>query len=144
MKSFLSFCLVLVFSLLLNNTVKAQPSSQNVVIMTNFERTFPDDGSRRELDSLAQINIDNMFKNNEYVVSYKIVSHYWGHDSRDFIEILELKNFSDIPKAYAKANDLMMKAMPDKSERDNFYKAYNKYFTGKHSDEIYSEVTSND
>jgi hypothetical protein len=40
-----------------------------------------------------------------------------------------------------KNNELFMEAWSTKEARDAFNKAYNKYFTGNHSDEIYQEVT---
>jgi hypothetical protein len=125
-----------------NSSAYAQESQNNVVVMTNFERAFPDEGSGRELDSLAQVMMDNSYKNNPYVISYGVVRHFWGHDSRDFIQMITVKSFEDINKAEAEGNKEFMKAMPDKADRQAFSKAYSKYFTGKHSDEIYSQVVS--
>ncbi len=125
-----------------NSPAFAQEAQNNVVIMTNFERAFPDNGSASELDSLAQIVMDNSYKNNPYVLSYGVVRHFWGHDSRDFIQMITVKSFEDINKAEDEGNKEFMKAMPDKADRQAFSKAYSKYFTGKHSDEIYSQVAS--
>lgn len=122
------------------NYMLAQSRDGNVFIITNFERAFPENGSMNELDSLHQIMMDASYKGNQYVVSYKTMSHWWGHDNRDFIQIIEVKSWDDVAKAYDKSNELMMKAMPNKADRDKFSKAYDKYFTGKHSDEIYREV----
>ncbi len=124
----------------LNSSVSAQPAQGNVVVMTNFERAFPVDGSANELDSLSQVYSDILYKDNPYVVSYKTIRHWWGHDNRDFLQMIEVKSFEDVEKANEKADELFMKAMPNKADRDKFNKALNKYFTGKHSDEIYREV----
>ncbi|HSW54889.1 MAG TPA: hypothetical protein VLH59_07355, partial [Ignavibacteriaceae bacterium] len=59
----------------------------------------------------------------------------------DVIEITEVKTWEDIPIAMEKNNELFMAAWSTKEARDAFNKAYDKYFTGKHSDEIYQEVT---
>jgi len=118
----------------------AQEAQGNVFVITNLERAFPDDGSARELDSLTQISMDNSYKNNPYVVSYKIVRHWWGHNNRDFVRIIEVKNWDDVEKAFEEVGNQFRKAMPDKADREAFGKAYSKYFTGKHSDEIYQEV----
>ena len=138
---FVLFLMLLCF--IAGNSLFAQEAQGNVFVMTNFERAFPEEGSARELDSLSTLYMDALYKNNEYVVSYKAVRHWWGHDNRDFIQIVEVKSWDDITKAYEKSNELFMKAMPDKSDRDKFNKAFNKYFTGKHSDEIYREVVFN-
>ncbi|HSW54887.1 MAG TPA: hypothetical protein VLH59_07345 [Ignavibacteriaceae bacterium] len=53
----------------------------------------------------------------------------------------EIKSWEDIPIAMEKNNELFMEARSAEEARDAFNKAYNKYFTGKHSDEIYQEVT---
>jgi len=121
-------------------SIQAQEVRGNVFVVTNFERAFPENVSDNELDSLAQIFMDNNYKNNEYVVSYKAIRHFWGHDNKDFIQIVEVKSWEDVIKASEKATELFEKAMPDKADRDKFNKAFNKYFSGKHSDEIYREV----
>jgi hypothetical protein len=119
-------------------------SKGNVVVMTNFERAFPENGSARELDSLATLYIDKTYgSENEYVVSSKAVRHWWGHNNRDFVAIMEVKSWDDINKAEQRSNELFEKYWPTKESRDAFNKAYNKYFTGKHSDEIYREVVFN-
>jgi hypothetical protein len=128
----------------MNSSLMAQNAQGNVFVVTNFERAFPDNGSARELDSLTTLYIDKCFgADNEYVVSCKVLRHWWGHDNRDFIQIVEVKNWDDVVKANEKANDLFMKAWPTKEDRKKFNDANNKYFTGKHSDEIYNEVVFN-
>ncbi len=127
----------------MSNSLFAQAAQGHVFIMTNYQRAYPDNGSARELDSLASLVGDKIFgSENELVVSHKIVRHFWGNDSRDFIEIIELKSFDDIDKAFEKSNELFKKTWATKEARDALNKAYNKYFTGKHSDEIYSEVVA--
>jgi len=128
----------------MSSSLMAQNAQGNVFVVTNFERAFPDNGSARELDSLTTLYIDKCFgADNEYVVSCKVLRHWWGHDNRDFIQIVEVKNWDDVVKANEKANDLFMKAWPTKEDRKKFNDENNKYFTGKHSDEIYNEVVFN-
>ena len=144
MKSLFAILFMFIVFISMNNTVMAQEAQGNVFVMTNFERAFPEEGSARELDSLATIYMDKIYgSDNEYVVSHKAVRHWWGHNNRDFIGIIEVKTWDDITKAEQRANELFEKAWPTKEARDEFNKAYNKYFTGKHSDEIYREVVFN-
>ena len=144
MKSLLAILFLFVFIVSMNSSLMAQNAQGNVFVVTNFERAFPDNGSARELDSLTTLYIDKCFgADNEYVVSCKVLRHWWGHDNRDFIQIVEVKNWDDVVKANEKANDLFMKAWPTKEDRKKFNDANNKYFTGKHSDEIYNEVVFN-
>lgn len=143
MKSLFVISFLFVAFAAMNNTLMAQSAQGNIFVVTNFERAFPDDGSARELDSLAALVTDKTFgSDNEYVVSCKIIRHWWGHDNRDFIQITEVKSWEDVTKANQRSNELFMAAWPTKEEREAFNNAYGKYFTGKHSDEIYSEVVA--
>lgn len=140
MKQLLFLGLLFTFVLILSGSTRAQEAEGHVFVITNLERAFPENGSARELDSLAQVFMDRAYKNNPYIVSYKIVRHWWGHNNRDFVRIIEVKSWDDVPKAFDEVGNQIRKAVPDKTDREAFNKAYNKYFTGKHSDEIYQEV----
>jgi hypothetical protein len=140
MKILVGSFLVLVFVVSFEANVFAQQSQGNAFVMTNHERAFPENGSMAEFDSLTNLFNTKVWDKNPYVVSHKTVRHWWGHDNRDVLEITEVKTWEDIPKAMAKNNELFMEAWSKKEARDKFTKAYDKYFTGKHSDEIYQEV----
>jgi hypothetical protein len=144
MKLQMSVFFLFLFGFIVAKPALAQEAEGNVFVMTNFERAFPDDGSARQLDSLSTLYMDKVYgSDNEFVVSHKAVRHWWGHNNRDFIAIIEVKSWDDVTKAYQKSNELFEKAWPTKEARDEFNKAYSKYFTGKHSDEIYREVVFN-
>ena len=125
------------------NDILAQSPQGNAVLMSNYERAFPLDGSTSEFDSLTHQFQTKVWDKNPLVISHKTVRHWWGHDNRDVIEITVIKTWEDIPKAMQKNNELFMAAWSTKEARESFDKAYNKYFTGKHSDEIYQEVNYN-
>lgn len=124
------------------NEMLAQAPQGNAVLMSNYERAFPVDGSMAEFDSLTHQFQTKVWDKNPLVVSHKTVRHWWGNDNRDVIEITVIKSWEDIPKAMQKNNELFMQAWSTEEARESFDKAYNKYFTGKHSDEIYQEVSS--
>jgi hypothetical protein len=140
MKSLIRFCFLLVLFFAVNPNAFAQSEQGNAVIMTNYERAFPENASMAEFDSLTQEYNVKVWDKNPFVVSHKTVRHWWGHDSRDVIDITEVKTWEDIPKAMAKNVELFRAAWSTKEARASFNKAYNKYFTGKHSDEIYQSV----
>ena len=141
MKLLLAIPFLFIFILSMNCSLMAQNAQGNVFVVTNLERAFPDNGSARELDSLTTLYINKCFgAENEYVVSCKVIRHWWGHDNRDFIQIVEVKTWDDVIKANQRANELFMKAWPTNEDRKKFNDANDKYFTGKHSDEIYNEV----
>jgi len=137
----LSFLFILFFAGA--NDILAQAPQGNAVLMSNYERAFPMDGSMAEFDSLTHQFQTKVWDKNPLVISHKTVRHWWGHDNRDVIEITVIKTWEDIPKAMQKNNELFLEAWSTEEARDSFDKAYNKYFTGKHSDEIYQEVKFN-
>jgi len=61
----------------------------------------------------------------------------------NIIAIMEVKSWDGINKAEQRSNELFEKYRPTKKSMDAFNKAYSKYFTGKHPDEIYREVVFN-
>ena len=142
MKSLLAILFLCLAFVSVNSTF-AQSAQGNVFVVTNFERAFPDDGSTSEMDSLSALYTNTVFgADNQYVVSCKVIRHWWGHDNRDFLQIVEVKSWDDVTKANQRANELFMAAWSTKEARDAFNDAFGKYFTGKHSDEIYSEVVA--
>lgn len=125
------------------NTSYAQQPQQgvgNVFVVTTVERAFPENGTRAELDSLTQLYTDKVIKKNDLIISHRILRHWWGHDNTQVVIMYEVKNWEDVDKANTLNDELFQKAFPTKEERDRYNKANNKYFTGKHSDEIYSEM----
>lgn len=141
MKYFIVFSFLMLLLLTAGSQTFAQLSGGNAVIVQNLERAFPENGTMAEFDSLTHLYNTKVWNKNPYVISHKTVRHWWGNDNRDVIEITEVKTWEDIPKAMAKNEELFMEAWSTKEARDAFNKAYDKYFTGKHSDEIYQEVT---
>jgi hypothetical protein len=135
------FALVaLVLSVWCSNSAFAQAPTSNVFVMTTMERApMPEGGSVAEFDSLTQLYTDRVIKKNDLILSSRIVRHWWGHNNRDFVVMYEVKEWGDVDKAMSHNDELFQKAW-SKEDGAKFNKAYNRYFTGKHSDEIYSEV----
>lgn len=134
-----------VFSMLISSMVitVAQSPQGNVVIVNNSELSLSGEGPISEFDSLTvQYNKWCMDKN-EYVVSYKVVRHWWGNNNRDFVTITEVKTWEDVINVNQRSNELFMEHWDTKEKRKAFNDAYDKYFTGQHSDEIYQEVVFN-
>ncbi|MGA9116672.1 MAG: hypothetical protein WB626_07850 [Bacteroidota bacterium] len=119
--------------------MSAQQPQGNVFVVYTAERAFPEDGSSAEFDSLTQLYTERVTKKNELILSQRICRHWWGSDNRQFVVIVEVKDWQAIEKAFAREDELFKNAFT-KEEQDRFNKAYGRYFTGKHSDEIYTEV----
>ena len=132
------FVLVLFFSF--GATIFAQNMGGNVVVVNNSEVRFFPEFSMSEFDSLtAEYNTWVMDKN-DVIISYKVVRHWWGHNNRDFVTIVEVASWDDVLAFNQKANELFEAHWDTPEKRKAFNDAYNKYFTGQHSDEIYQEV----
>lgn len=140
MKNFKLVLFLFVFLLVCFSSAFAQSSQGNVFIVTKLERAFPENGTMAEFDSLTHLFQINVWDRNPLVISHKTVAHWWGSNNRDVVEITEVKSWEDIPKAMEKNNELFMEVWKSKEARSEYNKAYNKYFTGQHSDEIYREV----
>jgi len=137
--------LVFVFALVISSgeIAFAQSPQGNVVVINNAERSFSGTGSMAEFDSLTAEYNKWCRDKNEYIISYKVVRHWWGNDNRDFVTIIEVKNWDDILKFNDREDELFRDHWNTKEMRKAFNDAYNKYFSGKHSDEIYQEVVFN-
>ena len=140
MKIFTSSILVLVF-LTMGSTILAQNMGGNVVVINNAELAFFPEFSMSEFDSLTTEYNKWVMDKNDVIISYKVVRHWWGHNNRDFVTIVEVASWEDIPGFNQKANELFEAHWDTPEKRKAFNDAYNKYFTGQHSDEIYQEVT---
>jgi hypothetical protein len=134
--SILVFCIVFINC----ESVTAQSEQRNVVIMNFSKFKFPDEVSVPEFDSLTYLYNTNVFEKNEYILNYKVVRHWWGNNTKDFIVIYEVKNWEDVIKASTRNNELFEEYWDTPKARKLFKEAYNKYFTVKHPDEIYREV----
>ena len=128
------FCCAIVF---------AQPAQGNVVVVNNAELSLSGDGSVSEFDSLTTEYNKWCMDKNEFVISYKVVRHWWGNNNRDFLSIVEVKSWEDVLKFNARSVELFEEHWDTPESRKAFNDAYNSYFTGEHSDEIYQEVDFN-
>jgi hypothetical protein len=108
--------------------------------MNYSEFKFPDEVSVPEFDSLNYLYTKNVFAKNEFILNYKVIRHWWGNNSRDFIIIYEVRNWEDVIKASARNNELFEEYWDTPEARESFNQAYDKYFTVKHPDEVYRQL----
>jgi hypothetical protein len=136
-KNWLLFSVILFFTC---QAVIAQSEQGNVVIMNFSKFKFPDEVSVPEFDSLTYLYNVNVFEKNEFILNYKVIRHWWGNNTKDFIVIYEVKNWEDVIKASTRNNELFEKYWETPEARKLFRETYDKYFIVKHPDEIYHEV----
>ena len=131
-----SICFLLTVALAFSGMLYAQEEEPHVFTIVTWELLSPEDGSDAEYDSLGAFWTENAVKKNEFIVNQILMNHMWGSNSSDFVVITEYKTFADIEKGQNLNFDLIEEAIPDKEERDKYYKEFFKYL-GNHSDEIY-------
>jgi len=101
---------------------------------------FPEDSEPGEIQKLRKEYLENVIYKNSFIQAYYPYRHLYGADSREFVEVYELKSFGDVEKALDEMGTLSKEHWPDDEARKEFYTKYNKYFTGWHADYIYSNV----
>ena len=127
----------IIFLLFAGAMAIAQPSGGNAIVINNAELSLSNEGSFAEFDSLNSLYNKNVLAKNELIISYKTYSHWFGYNNRDFITMSEVKSWEDVIAANQRNTKLFEEAWATEAERKAFNDAYNKYFTGAHSDEIY-------
>ncbi len=133
--------LFLLLFIVFATAVFSQEMTGNVVVVTKFElRNAGDQAVPGQLDSLTRIYQEAITNGNEYVLDHKSLRHFWGNNSSDYVVMYTVKSWEDVIKANERMDELFNEKWATKEARDAFNKAYDKYFTGKHSDEIYREV----
>ena len=128
---------VITLLLIVSFSLKAQ---DNQPIKPLIEQTLylnPGFGNlNQNLDSIMKIYKQRVLDPNPYFVNTKILSHWWGHDSRELIFVFELKSWDDIDKAFNKQKDIISHL--NATEKDGMGDMIRSLAKGSHhSDEIY-------
>ncbi|MBL4939829.1 MAG: hypothetical protein JKY16_06110 [Lutibacter sp.] len=82
---------------------------------------------------------ENITMKNSYIKGYFTHGHRWGSNNRDAIEVFVVDNFADVEKIFDEDNKLIKEYWPDEEKRKEFFKKYNKIFSG-HGDYILTNV----
>ncbi|OYX28027.1 MAG: hypothetical protein B7Z06_02740 [Flavobacteriales bacterium 32-35-8] len=85
--------------------------------------------------------IDNVVNKNEYIKGYYPHRHFWGHNSTEFIEAIFVDSFESLAKMNDRNRELMNEHWADENAGKEFFKKYNKYFTGVHGDKVYAVIS---
>jgi hypothetical protein len=117
------------------------PSTEPMIIYFQKQHlAFPEDGSTKEVQALRKEFQESVIHKNPMIKAYYNLRHGWGADNREVIDIFVLESLADVEK-YGEENGKLIDAhWPDEEKRKEFFKSYNKYFTGWHGDFIYQNV----
>jgi hypothetical protein len=137
LRLFLSVFLFFAFLFFTTSTLAQSSDDAHVVhVQTNKMTGVLGDDADAFNDMLRrQMGVVN---SDSRVVSSRVLRHFWGADSRDFVLVTEFKNLDDLFSFYNDMNSMMEKAL-SKEQVDKDNEMWAKY-VGQHSDEIYQET----
>ena len=100
-------------------------SKTNPMLFYVLYNKLADYGNEDSLEAYRKY-IKNVTYNNTFVKSYIGTRHYFGPDSRDFLEFYIVDSYEDLLKSFDKDKELFRNMIPDQKERDAFIETYYK------------------
>jgi hypothetical protein len=94
--------------------------------------------SREEWHALAKEYNEKVTMKNEFVRGTVVLTHMYTPKSSDLLLVTTYNNWGDIEKAQDRNDELEEQAWPDKTARMAFMNKLDRYYSNKHSDEIYA------
>ena len=127
-------------SIALNTKPAAADTAPLVYYIRTSHFAFPKDGKQPEFRELMKEYNENVIQKNTLLKGYYPSRHFWGADSREFIESFVYASLADMDKAFD-TNDALIKAhWPDEKKRKEFFDRLEKYFEDWHGDAIFRNV----
>jgi hypothetical protein len=112
-----------------------------VIVVTKAHFNFDyEEGTYKDWLANEKDYFDKVTSKNEYLLNTNVLQHYYTEDNSEIIFVRVCKDWNDIEKAAERDGELTKEAWPDKEERSALYKKQSKYYTDKHSDEIYQAI----
>lgn len=140
MKRYKAIILCLALSGLASGLQAQDHAIHPYIVTTHYLHMIPANRAYN-LDSLLKIYKERIMDSNAYYIHPMIVSHMWGHDSRQVLFMYGLKSWDDVIKSAQRGREIMKAHKGWASDEDfkTFEKALWSYFEPEHhSDEIYN------
>jgi hypothetical protein len=126
------------FLILISSSSFAQMDERNVIHLQTWKlKSGMNDDDAKAFAEMLQRQTDAVSKDSR-LVSFQVVRHNWGADSRDLVMIAEFKNKDDLFSFYDDFGAMLEKAF-SKEQMDKDNALFEKY-AGQHSDEIYQVI----
>jgi hypothetical protein len=116
------------------------PEDDMVAYIRVSKMAYPEDGTNEEFMKLHKEFLEATVYNNDKIKAYYPNVHGWGADRTEFIEAYYVDSVADLDEMTNGIGDDINAKWTDEAARDEFFKNYNKYFTGEHGDYIYTMV----
>ncbi|MGB5321311.1 hypothetical protein [Lutimonas sp.] len=117
------------------------PTKDMTLYLQKRHFAFPEDGSMKEWEELNKAYQENIVHKNEYIKGYYPNRHYYGADRTEFLEAFYVDSLTDLDKMLDRLGELPEEAWPDEASRKEMGEKMSKYYTGIHSDYIYTYVS---
>ena len=123
-----------------NTKVFPADTAMHIYYVRTTHRAFPADAKPGEYMQLMTEYNQHVIQKNNLVKGYYPSRHFWGADSREFIEAFVYSSLADMEKAAAATDALEKAHWPDEAKRKDFFNKLDRYFENWHGDEIYRNV----
>jgi len=97
------------------------------------------DRDNKDAYKLYEEYLNAVVYKNSYIKAYHPFRHYWGADSREFLEIYVVNSLSNLEKAKEMDQTLFELYMPDKAKREEFMRVYHSTVSF-HKEGLYKNV----
>jgi len=133
-----NYRMLAVSALFLSNVLFGQYNPDNhVVTFTKSYLKYLQDvegGTAEERNKLLEEESQKMDGENKLMISKLVLGHRWTGSITEVVQMAEWKSIADADKSVLGTADARKRAWPDDEKRKSFFKSYNKYWNGKHTD----------
>lgn len=123
-----------------NSKPAPRDTSSQIYYVRTTHRAFPADAKPGELQQLEDEYNQHVIQKNTLIKGYYPSRHYWGADSREFVEAIVYSSLADLEKTGAATEELIKAHWPNEAKRKDFFKKLDKYFENWHGDALYRNV----
>jgi len=107
------------------------------LLKTNILSDHEDEDSYKNYENYIQ----NVIHKNDLIKAYSPYRHFWGADSREFIELMVYSSLSEIENAMYRNKEIMKKLVPDEIERKEFIESLERAIESQAS-KIFTNIPS--
>ncbi|WP_258103102.1 hypothetical protein [Marinoscillum sp. MHG1-6] len=122
-----------------SKTLESMPDTSMIYYVRKSRiARMPEDGSMDEIQDAMKTFREKVIFKNDVIKAYYPMRHFYGADSRDFIEVFVVNSLSDLEKMAEMNDKLIKKNWPKEDKRKAFFDMVGKYFEPWHGDFIYT------
>lgn len=115
-------------------------SNKNPLVYYIDTNILADNDNEASYDLYTQY-VNEVINKNPFIKAYLTHRHYWGADSREFVEVFVVESLTDLEKALNKNMELLKLHEPDEVKRENFLNTFQLAVAG-HKEGVYVNVPS--